>query len=334
MAAFTSRRAEAPKGTRWSAEGIGGTLILLILLLINGVRAGASWNLSADGDVRITADDHNDIELKLYAAGISLRKVLSDSMGDRFIFFGLLEGHDNLSDLMLHELYATYKGPMGKWNVTAGRFGLPFGLITNYTTSRVMYDSLYPQILRMEIDNGVKVTGVIGDVDYGLSVTLGQGPHDAPELPGENLVSGRIGLTRGDSGEISFGVSSAAGRTRMTHHTGIPHMRHKLLLVAFDVTYEPGHWITRMEFQAGEINNRNVFGGFGMIDYAVFPRWNMNAAANIAYSDRSTSGYGYIGAEYTGSMFTFRGGYKYDYSNDQEGHVLSFQIYRLVSYLF
>lgn len=334
MAPFASRKARTLMGIKRTPGITGGAFVLLILVLITGFRAGASWNLSADADIRATVDDPNDIEVKLHVVGVSLRKVLSDSMGDRFIFFGLLEGHDNMSDWMVHELYATYKGPMGRWNITAGRFGLPFGLITGYTTSRVLYDSLYSQTIGMDIDNGVKVTGVIGNIDYGLAATLGQGPHDTPELPGENLVSGRIGYTLGDSGELRFGVSGAAGRTRMAQHTGIPHMRHEPQLVAFDVTYEPGHWITRMEFQVGEIDNRRILGGFGMLDYALFPRWNMNAAAKIAYSEGSASGYGYIGAEYAGSRFMFRGGYTYDYSKDCEEHVLSFQIYRLFSYPF
>ena len=64
---------------------------------------------------------------------------------------------------MIHELYFKYKGPMGLWNITAGRIGIPYGLLTYFSTSRLLFESSIEQILGFDADNGITVSGVKGE---------------------------------------------------------------------------------------------------------------------------------------------------------------------------
>ncbi|MEZ4550364.1 MAG: hypothetical protein R2874_07785 [Desulfobacterales bacterium] len=69
--------------------------------------------------------DWENSEANVHLIGASVRKTFADGHGDRFIFFGLVEAADNFNEVMAHELYGQYKGPMGAWNVTAGQLTYP-----------------------------------------------------------------------------------------------------------------------------------------------------------------------------------------------------------------
>ncbi len=318
----------------WRIQGIMVTVFLLMMVVFTS-ETSASWNLGMDVDARMAITDFDEVDAGIHVVGASLRKIITDSTGDRLILFALVEAHDDFSDWMLHEIYAQYKGPMGRWNITAGRFSVPYGLNTDYTTSRSMFDDLYPVTLGMAMDSGLMLSGVVRDIDYGVAVTQGHGAHGTPDFPGETFGTARLGYTFGDAGEYRFGISAATGRTHSKHHPDHKHHEPhtiKRSFAAIDATIEPGHWIARLELQAGEINDQSVIGGFGMMDYALLPRLDLNLAGRAIRTDGHTSGYAYVGASYRSAWFTFRGGYTYD--TKHKDHILSFQIYRMFSIPF
>lgn len=304
-----------------------------MLVLYLPCSLSASWNLGLDIDARMWISDN--FESEIYVAGVSLRRIISDPLGDRIILFFLAEGYDNLTEWMLHEIYAQYKGPMGRYNVTLGRFGIPYGLNIDFTTSRFLYDDPGKDILGINMDSGVMVHGFTGNIDYGLSMTQGYGAHGTPDFPGKLLITGRLGYIQGDFEDIRMGISFAAGRKNAKGHMEHDHHHsgsEKIMLLAFDITYDPGHWNTRFEFQFGEKDNDYIAGVFGMLDYALGPRFDLNLSGKAYWSHEHNSACGFIGASYLGSWFTFRGGYIYE--TRHRDHSIAFQIYRLFSFPF
>lgn len=310
-----------------------GFLLIGIGMLPVIPETHASWILMIDGDARATDDDGDAMEAGLHAAGISLRKTLSNDSGDRLILFGLFEAYDDLSDRMLHEAYARYKGPLGRWNVTAGRFVLPFGLLTDFSTSRQLYDSLHNETLGMDVDSGIMLSGVIGDIDYGMAATQGYGGHRTPGADVPEIWSGRIGRTFGESGDIRAGISTFFGNTAVGAHEAHERHRKRRKLAAIDLTVQKGLWTGRVEVRGGTADGDQVIGGFGMTDIAVWPRLDLTLAAGFIDSHHDTTGYGHLGAGFRTPWFTLRGGYTYEHS-DTDNHVVSFQIYRIFSLPF
>lgn len=286
-----------------------------------------------DGDARATGDDVNGLEAELYTAGISLRKTLSNDSSDRLILFGLFEAYDDLSDRMLHEAYARYKGPLGKWNVTAGRFVLPFGLLTEFSTSRLAYDSLHEETLGMDVDSGIMLSGVIRDIDYGMAATQGYGGHRTPGADMPEIWSGRIGRTFGESGDIRIGISSFFGKTAIGAHQAHEQHRKQRKLAAIDLTVQQGLWIGRFEMRGGTIDDDQATSGFAMADVAVSRRIDLTLAAGFIDLHHDTTGYGHLGAGFRAPWFTLRGGYTYEHS-DEVNHVVSLQVYRVFSFPF
>jgi hypothetical protein len=98
-------------------------------LVVSGTGGSScSWNFSADADLRGRWSSAEKLSAEVHAVGLSIRKSFADNSGDRFIISGLFEAEKNFSEFMIHELYLRFKGPMGLWNITAGRIGIPYGL--------------------------------------------------------------------------------------------------------------------------------------------------------------------------------------------------------------
>jgi hypothetical protein len=243
---------------------------------------------------------------------------------------GLLVVHDDLSDVILHESYLRYKGPMSRWNVTLGRFQLPFSLLTGFSTNRFLYESLTPLTAGLHADGGVMVSGAIRDFDYGIAATQGLGVHGDPDLDGLELLSGRIGWTFGDAGEMSAGVSAMIGRTPGAHDD----TRVERRIIGLDGTAQSGLWITRWELQTGTIDSDAFAGGFIMMDFGVLPRMDLTGAVDLMHFQRTTTGTFYLGLGYRSPWCVIRGGYTYEISETENSHGVGFQLYRMVSLPF
>ena len=182
-----------------------------------GLQA-SPWKLTLDGDGRYGYTDWKDHSAELHVASATVKKTFADSRGARLKMFGLFEARDNFSRFMVHEAYGVFKGPMGLWNITAGRFTLPYGLLWNFSTNRLPYEDVYHDILGFDTDNGLQASGTAGRIDYGLSLTQGLGPHRDIEFPGHGLVIFRAGMALGETEEFLVGLSGAAGRVETGHH--------------------------------------------------------------------------------------------------------------------
>ena len=327
--------------------------LLVLAAFALGATAHASGTFSIEGDARGYWAEGEDPEAELDVVAVAIRKTLADRGGDRWMLAGLIEIHDDLSEVMIHDAYVRYKGPMGRWNVTAGRFQLPFSLLSGFSTSRFLYDNLSDTSVGIHSDGGVMVSGVVGDLDYGFAATQGLGVHEDPEAEGLDLFSGRVGWTFGDMGEITTGVSFLFGETH-TAHPLLPrlhkdhddsddahgmhgsHGEHSVdrMIIGMDGTAWFGLWLTRWEVQAGELDDKAFAGGFAMADYGLLPRLDITGAMNIAHYDSELSGNIYLGLGYRNPWFTLRGGYTYDYSETDDFHSVSIQLYRVMSWPF
>lgn len=48
-----------------------------------------------------------------------------------------------------------YKGPLGRWNIRLGRYRLPYGLVSNYSTDRVLIQGIEEEAIGFCADNGL-----------------------------------------------------------------------------------------------------------------------------------------------------------------------------------
>jgi hypothetical protein len=301
-----------------------------VAVLLAAGHSRASWNVSADADLRYRLSDWQHHGGGLHVAGVSVRKTLADRKGDRLILFGLIETHDNFADVMPHELYARYKGPMGSWNLTLGRFGLPYGLLSGFTASRLLYDTPYRDVLGFAVDNGVMLSGVVGMVDYAVSATQGYGPHHVPGFPGHGLGVGRVGLTLGSGAELIVGVSGVHGWTAQPHD---PDHAVERALGGVDATAYLGRLLCRVELSAGMVESEFVGAGFAAFDFALLPRMDINLAVTGMVHGEELSDAWFAGVTVKPKWFTLRGGYRYA-RYDEPHHQVALQVYRLFSFTF
>ena len=312
-------------------------LIFFVLMISTPVRA--VWNLSVDGDARSRFGSSEDHEMDIHLAGVSVRKTFSDHLGDRFTIFGLMEAEDNFSEVMLHEGYGQYKGPLGAWNITAGRFGLPWGLLPGFSASRLLYDTPHDRLLGMDVDSGIKVSGVLGALDYGLSITQGYGPHHTPHDRGYGLGVARIGFTPGYTEEFSVGASAAWGRSVVAHdndnHAGMMDEDDAVLraLAGLDATLYLGRWLGRIEIGAGRVDHANMATAFTAVDFALLPKIDLNFSVNVVRYESEHQDEWFVGFTGKPTWFTLRGGYRYAGYNKPQ-HEVILQIYRLFSFAF
>ncbi len=293
------------------------------MLLIVPARAYGLGNISSEIDARLRFEGRGEHEAELHLLGLSLRHTFADSRGDRLSFFGLARAEQDLSEVMLHELYLRYKGPLGAWDLTAGRFRLPYGLMNSFDAATLLYDMPHEILLGMDSDNGVLLSGAAGPVDYAASLTQGYG-HHAPGFPGHGIVTVRLGIMPGETEEISVGISGAYGRSS-TVHDGEPAL--KRALAGTDATLYLGRWLTRLEMDIGTVGGSPILACFAGLDYALTQGIDLNISASIMRFHSITASTWFAGATRRFRWFTVRGGYRYEDTNDS--HEFTIQAYYL-----
>lgn len=318
-------------------------VIFLFLFILWPAMVRATWNISLDGDARYRLTEWEEHDANIHLVGASVRKTFSDSRGDRLILFGLVEAEDDFSDVMLHEIYGQYKGPMGAWNITAGRFGLPWGLLPGFSASRLLYEMPHDALLGMDADSGVMLSGVTGSLNYAVSFTQGYGPHNTSDGDGHGIGMGRIGFTPGDTEEVSLGLSAAWGRSVRAHGNGgdadmgvdiIDRDKDSAVSRAvggMDATLYMGRWLSRIELSAGRVDDRSMAAGFAAIDYALLPRLDLTLAGNALWHGSTYEDTWFVGFTGKPPWFTIRGGYRYA-GHSPSRHEVMFQLYRLFSF--
>jgi hypothetical protein len=322
---------------RWRPTGliwIGLTLLAFALVS----PASASLFVALEGDARGTYSESGGADAEVASVGGSLRKVFADRYGDRLILYVQAESAADFSEAWLHQAYAEWKGPMGLWNVAAGRVPLPWGLRTAWSPDRLPYSSPYEWTRTPESDNGVLLRGTADMWDYGLALTQGYGMKGTRDFPGPGNLTGRLGITPGVEGDFTFGLSFATG-TAYTHGDGHgmgEAMEEERTAAALDCTWNAGRGTYRFEGGARRDEERWHGTLFGAADYALLPKLTLQAAGQL-YEHAASHIFGrvYGGVSIPLPWFTIRGGYEYERAEREKeehaDHRFVVQLYRLLS---
>lgn len=254
-------------------------LIVLTILLIlpSKVSLPSGLQISGGADTRLvnTGGKENDIELE--GLFLNLRKVFSDEKGDRLIAVGQIDFDNNFNDIRPYQTYLQYKGPLGKWNIRAGHYILPFGLLSSYDTERLVLKTVEDLNLGIKLDTGIELLGFFGDFDYAISLSQGVGRNRLTDIDNNKLVAARLGWQGND---ISLGLSGLVGNVLTEENSvirkdiGLNNIYEKR--VGLDITKYIGPLVLRGEVNIGEDDNEAVGGGVILADYAITPKLELN----------------------------------------------------------
>ncbi len=299
------------------------------VLLFFGLGFGSVY-VSLDADGRVHWQKGREPQGEVNVVSLSFRKTFSDSRGDRFMIAGLAEAGEDQKDIGLHELYGRYKGPLGKWNLTAGRFTLPYGLLSSYSSKRLLSETIDHQTLGIHVDNGLLLSGVTGRFEYALSFTQGLGAHHDPTWTRHGLAMGRLGLALSDTEEILVGISGAAGHTAR-HSDAESLVRREL--IGMDATGYWGPVLGRVELNAGSIDSESFTGFVLLTDVALSPVSELIFSGSVVRQAGKEQKSIFAGLQYRLPWFTFGAGiYHHNHHAGESYERLSIQIYRLVNF--
>ncbi|HPN83616.1 MAG TPA: hypothetical protein PLM00_09500 [Spirochaetota bacterium] len=288
-------------------------LCSLCAILAPGALSGALF-ANWEEDLRGTYSS-KDFSGEISSLGGSLRQVFADSGGDRFIMVLQAEAVHNLESVMLHQLYATLKGPMGKWNLSAGRVPLPWGLLTAWSPERKPFGSPYPAISISASDSGLLFNGTIDTFEYGISLTQGYGMGAIHDFPGPGLVTARAGLVPEDDLGLSTGLSVSWGTTSSQTNAHMPGdaMLEKRLVLALDMTLVLPQGTLRFEGGARYSGHTWSASLFTALEYAL-ASWLTLEMAGHAWASAHEQVKGRVFAGFAVPVFgaTLRGGYEYE----------------------
>jgi len=284
-------------------------------------------------DLRGVATDWGKLDGEINSLGGSMRAVWADRQGDRIILFVRAETAHNLSEFLVHEAYGQLKGPMGRWNLTLGRVRLPWGLLTDWSPDRLPHNSPYTGTRMLDSDNGLGWHGTVGSWDYGLALTQGYGMQDVEEFPGPGLVTGRIGFTPDESGDITVGLSLSGGTVHSSEER--PHESHgieeKRIAASLDGTLRLGRGVYRFEGGARRTQEEWRATAFVTADYALMPKTVLQFAGQLYQTDKSdATGWVYAGLAVPLASVTIRVGYQYEPAETDQ-HKVVVQLYRYMA---
>jgi hypothetical protein len=291
--------------------------------------AGAAAFLNYEEDLRAVHTIDSGLSGGVAALGGAIRLVIPDRKGDRLILYTQAELAGNFSGRMLHQAYAQLKGPMGVWNAAVGRVPLPWGLLTGWSPDRLPYHSPYRFFTQNSSDNGLRLSGVWGALDYGLAFTQGFGMGALRSWPGPGIATGRVGITPG-TGDVVVGVSASAGRFYPGHRG---HENGTMALAgnagALDITAYLGQALIRAEGAGRYDRNHMQSSIFVSAEYLLFPKLTIIGAGQI-YTQGSGHHFGWLWAGLAAPLksVTIRGGYTYEKSLATT-HRIGIQLHRL-----
>ncbi len=272
-----------------------------------------------------------DISGEINSIGGSVRQVFSDKKGDRWILYLQAEAENNFSEIMAHQLYGRFKGPMGKWNVSLGRVPLPLGLLTGWSPERMPYSSPYKSTGLLKADNGFLVNGTVGIIDYGVSLTQGFGMGEIESFPGPGLVTARVGISPLIGGELLFGISGSGGTSYRSMGHGEHSMAVEHISAALDGTAYLGRAIIRFELGIEAIESTWSKRGFLESEFQLLPKLTLHGAGNLFMKNDELNGTAFAGVSTKLKSVTIRGGYEYEYQHETK-QTVTVQLYRQFSY--
>ncbi len=309
---------------------------ILLILAFAGTACYATVFITFEEDLRATYDlEHSDIQGEINSLGISLRKIISDSRGDRLIFFILADTSNNLEHFNLHQSYAQLKGPMGKWVISIGRVPVPWGLLTEWSPERMPYNNPYPNAGINPADNGILVNGILGMFDYAAALTQGYGMGEIHTFPGPGVFTARGSITPDIAGDYTFGLSFTTGTSYISEHghSG-DRTKEKRTAVAVDAQMYIGRGTWRFEAGQRRVDDIDQRYLFSTVEYALLPRVDIIVAATAwTHGHEHEFGTIWMGASTPIRSLTLRGGYEYE-KKLTSAHTFSLQLYRSFSTSF
>lgn len=258
---------------------------IILALLSIGTMPLRAQGLQVSGgiDVRYTDESQpGTSHLRLQGWFLNLRKVWSDNLGDRWIGVAQADLDNNFQDIRPYQVYLQYKGPLGKWNVRAGHYLLPFGLLAQYDTERLVLQGLERTGLGIRKDTGLEVFGHVGRWDYAVSTTAGLSDVRFIDRRANPLITARLAYVRDD---WQVGFSTLIGRVLLDPEFEIGSGVVRERRLGLDATKSFGRLTMRAEALGGTNDSHAVGGGILLADYAISPKLELNTRHAYWYKD-------------------------------------------------
>lgn len=312
-------------------RAFGGTLVVTaVVSTLAHPLCGQSLTVSGGADGRFRYESaESGARVELTGLFLNLRKVWTDDAGDRWIGVAQVDADHDVEDVRPYQVYLQYKGPLGKWNLRAGHFLLPFGLLATYDTERLVLGGLEDDSLGLRKDTGVQALGHLGRWDYALALTAGVG--DRRWLPEDRsrLLSGRLACVR-DTGQV--GLSLLAGRILREGGDEDGPVRGEWRL-GLDATWSLARFALRAEAVGGATEGRAAGGGIVLADYALGRKLELNARAAYWSEEREplAAGAGLTYRPWTRLSVRVAGTRMF---GERDGNALTAQLYFEFSRLF
>ncbi len=251
--------------------------LLGVMLLLSTFARGENIQVSGGADLRYRNIETKENEFEIEGLFLNLREVFRDEEGDRLIAVGQIDFDNNFEHVRPYQTYLQYKGPLGRWNMRAGHYIIPFGLLSDYDSERLVLRTMEPLNLGTKLDTGVEALGFLGDFDYAVSVSQGVGRNRFTDVDNDKLVVARIGW---QDEETRIGLSGLIGKVLIEkdsiirNEIGSEGLYEKRL--GIDLTEYAGPLILRGEASIGKDNSQTVGGGLLKADYALTPKLELN----------------------------------------------------------
>ncbi len=251
-----------------------------VIAAICPVLAGGAPAISGGLDVRAWhSSEPRGSDAELAGLFLNARQVWSDAAGDRWIGVAQVDADHNFDDVRPYQVYLQYKGPLGKWNVRVGHYLLPFGLLAQQDTERLLLTGIEDTNLGMRKDIGVQFLGRAGEWDYAASVSSGASGIRFIDSRADPVASVRVAVVRED---WQVGVSGLAGRpwARFAPLIGegaaaARFTRERRVAIDFLKTWD--RLTLRAEAAGGTDDGDAVWGGAVFADYVLLPRLELNS---------------------------------------------------------
>ncbi len=251
--------------------------------------------ISGGLDVRASRlSEPQDSKAELAGAFLNVRQVWSDAAGDRWIGVAQVDADNNFDDIRPYQIYLQYKGPLGKWNVRAGHYLLPFGLLAHHDTERLLLRGIEETSLGIRKDSGAQLLGRVGDWDYAASVSTGAGDIRFADSRTNPVACVRVAYVRGD---WQVGFSGLVGRPWARFASLIDDDAEDARFTrerrfAVDLVKNWERLTVRAEASGGSDDGGDVLGGVVLVDYSLFPKLELNSRYAIWRRNRSAQSAG------------------------------------------
>ncbi len=224
-----------------------------------------SWQLSGGADGRITVTDFRPIDPVMKGVFLNGQNIFRDEMGDRWLASYQVDWKDNFRDLLPYQTFLQYKGPLGKWNIRAGHFLLPFSLQSEYDTERLLFRTIEEEMTGTRLDWGGGAFGYAGDFTWSTAVTSGLGEEWPVHAPDGVLFTARLAYARSSWSVGSSFLSGIGYFAPGAAQEGFDLHQQK---IALDLSAFLGQWIIRTEGIGGRDGAQAVAAVNVLIDYA------------------------------------------------------------------